>query len=437
MKKTLLASCCLLFSCHIPILEASLENLDINGFLSVGGAWSSVDYIEVGVDPTFVSTIDDRPSFDKDSDVGIQITKALHSNVSVTAEFLGQGFEDFDVGVSLAFLKYEPNEKWQYRVGRLRTQPLIFSEVIYVGYAYPWIRPPQEVYILKPNVFRQFTGVDVQYKMQILCQDLVWSAFYGAATTPLSLPNALIFPNSQFFPAPLAFTTEDTIKLKMRDVGSFSLKYGDETFNIHLGYETLRMTAEPNFAIFPRLNRFLDTQIAAGNLGSDYENFYNLYQVRTSLTGVGYQFDWKNIVSMGEWAKRHSATPVVASAIGWYLMGGYRVNNLLPHITFSRQRVEDNWTRRFPGVVNQAAITAFGATLDDISRAIISTNTGFEGGVGDETSLTIGLRWDIYEGIAIKSEWQHVHPDNHSRGLFNLHPHKSVNLYSLGLDAVI
>jgi len=127
----------------------------------------------------------------------------------------------------------------------------------------------------------------------------------------------------------------------------------------------------------------------------------------------------------------------VGNANGWFVMGGYRCGDVLPHVTFSRQRVKDNWVRRFSGEVNSAALSAIGETLDNLAQAFIVPNRFFDGGVGDQTALTIGARWDLFEGIAIKGEWQHVHPDNRSRGLFDLHPNRSVNIYSVSLDAII
>lgn len=144
---------------------------------------------------------------------------------------------------------------------------------------------------------------------------------------------------------------------------------------------------------------------------------------------------------MGELVKRSVATPIVADVIGWYLMGGYRYNELMPHITFARERLADNYTRRFNSTVNAFARNpvpfGLGTNLNQIAQALINTSEYFDGGAGEQTSVTIGLRWDIYEGIAIKGEYCHVHPDFLSPGLFDVVPHKSVNIYSLAVDAVM
>jgi hypothetical protein len=119
-------------------------------------------------------------------------------------------------------------------------------------------------------------------------------------------------------------------------------------------------------------------------------------------------------------------------------MGGYRVKQFMPHITFARERLEDNKTRRFNNVINSAFTGAgFPVPLNDVAQKLIYTSEFFDGGAGSQTSVTIGLRWDVYEGIALKAEYQRVHPDLNTPGLFDNDPLKSVNIYSLAVDAVM
>jgi hypothetical protein len=75
--------------------------------------------------------------------------------------------------------------------------------------------------------------------------------------------------------------------------------------------------------------------------------------------------------------------------------------------------------------------------LDTIAQTLIYTSPDIDGGVGAQSSVTLGLRWDIFTGIAIKGEYKHVHPDFNTPGLFNVNPEKSVNIYSIAVDAVM
>jgi hypothetical protein len=228
------------------------------------------------------------------------------------------------------------------------------------------------------------------------------------------------------------------------DLFNLSLKYGDEVFSIHAGYESARITLDPNEGTAAQdLNAFLNGLVSAGILTPDYVNYFSGNYVRASFRGIGYQFDWKNIVSMGEIVKRKFATPVVPSVVGWYMMGGYRFNQFLPHITFARSRVVGTQVRRFNSTINEffMAPPPFGAgspvTLDEVASQIVASSPYVQGGVADQSSVTFGLRWDVYDGVAIKGEYKHIHPDSGTPGLFNVNPQKSVNIFSLAVDAVM
>lgn len=421
--------------CSASSFAAAPYDLKINGFLSVGAAWSNVDFQEPGVQPIYVSFIDKRPTFDKDSNVGLQVTKFLTDEVSITVQLVAkQAYTDWFVDASWAFLKWEPNDNWQFRVGRIRTNPYMLSDYVDIAYAYPWIRPPQEVYSQIPTLYSNFTGIDARFKMQICDQDLALTAFYGQSTS------------NQLFPAGPNTTIMDNIDTKMNDLVSLNLKFGTEVFSIRAGWESARVTLYPNAgSAMQGLNTFMNTMVAGvpffgPQLSPAYTNYFSGYNFRTAFTGVGYQFDWKNIVSMGEVVKRSSQSPIMANVMGWYLMGGYRCKNIMPHVTFGRERLLYGHVWRFPGLVNQffqGPPINSPVDLDTVAKTLIGTSPFYDGGAGDQSSVTYGVRWDVIDGVALKAEVCHVHPDRMGKGLFDIQPYKSVNIYSIALNAVM
>jgi len=455
MKKIVPASLvCLTFG-SFSASAANVGDFQINGFLSVAAAWDDVKYLPpgssgipgiIGIEPVYNTNIRKRPSFDHDSNIGLQFSKLLREDIGITTQFLAKAENEWEVEAVWAFLKWEPSDQWQFRAGRVRTDPYMLSDYVDVGYAYPWVRPPEEVYSQIPSEFSNSTGVDARFRIMIFNRDLTLTAFYGAATTHLRFPAGL--------PLPIGIdnTIFDDIRLRLRDLWSFNIKFGDEIFSVRAGYETTRATLDPNAGTaMEQLNAFLNLMappnvfpsplffVNPDGIGLDYVNYFSAYNSRASFMGVGYQFDWKNVVSMGELVKRKAATPIIANAIGWYVMGGYRVKQFLPHITFAREKLEDNKVRRFNSFINNLFMNVAGNSvpLDTIAQPLINTSPNFDGGAGSQSSLTLGIRWDIYDGVAIKGEFKHVHPDFLSPGLFDVNPMKSVNIYSVALDAVM
>ena len=82
-------------------------------------------------------------------------------------------------------------------------------------------------------------------------------------------------------------------------------------------------------------------------------------------------------------------------------------------------------------------LTGSDETLDAIAANLVATGPNFEGGAGSQSSVTVGLRWDVYEGIALKGEFKHIHPDLNTPGLFEYAIPGSANIYSIALDAVM
>lgn len=428
-----LARCALLSTLFLSssTFAVDLNQFQVNAFMSAGLASTDVSYIESGIEPVFATTIEKQPSFDKDTNVGIQVSKNLKEDVSFTAQFYAEAARDFDVEATWAFLKWEPSDSWQFRGGRVRANTYMLSDHVHIAYTYPWVRPPQEVYAQIP--IKNFTGADVRFKLQIYDRDLSLTAFYGSATQLLTFP---AIPEGPIF---------DVLEMRLRDLYSFEATYGNEVFKIRAGYQTADASLDPDMSsVMTSLNEFLNTLVGMGFLGTDYINYFSIRHRQISFAGLGYEFEWKNVVSLAEIVKRHSSTPMISDAVGWYVMGGYKVKDIMPHITFSRLRLQGNYTRRFPSLVNMffTLPAAFGGagspfTLDEVAQAIVGTSTHFEGNLGDQSSVTLGVRWDVLEGVALKVEYQRVHPDRLSPGLFDFNPEKSVNVYSLALNAVI
>ena len=191
MKKILSASLIYITFGSTTAMAAALEGFEINGFLSIGAGWHNAENLTSGQELIYNSFIRRRPSYEEDSNVGIQITKQLREDLSITTQFLAEAAYEWEVEAVWAFLKWEPNDHWQLRAGRVRTNPYMLSDVVNVGYAYPWVRPPEEVYSQVPSSFSNLTGVDAKFKMEMFENDFSLTAFYGATSTEFGFPTNL------------------------------------------------------------------------------------------------------------------------------------------------------------------------------------------------------------------------------------------------------
>ena len=53
---------------------------------------------------------------------------------------------NFKADVDWAYVSYELTPKLLVQAGHKRLPIYYYSDFMYVGYAYPWVRPPQDLY---------------------------------------------------------------------------------------------------------------------------------------------------------------------------------------------------------------------------------------------------------------------------------------------------
>jgi hypothetical protein len=168
MNKTGLATLVAL-TCYAGVATAEVT---INGFASIKAGMASSG------DSLYGYT--DEIDFKKESLFAVQVQSDLGEKLSVTAQLLARGVNDFEAEFEWAFLTYQLNESWRLNAGRLRTPFYKYSDFRDVGYAYDWLRTPQSVYDLGFNtieglsLYHSTSFGDIQSNIQ-----LVFGAYDG------------------------------------------------------------------------------------------------------------------------------------------------------------------------------------------------------------------------------------------------------------------
>ena len=127
MRKTLLT-----LSLAAVLASGNIQaDTTINGFASIKAG------ITTGSDERLYG-YDDTLDFKNESLIALQIKSDLGDKLSVTAQLLGRGNNDFDVGFEWAFISYQLADNMTINAGRLRTPFYKYSDFKDVGYAYDW-----------------------------------------------------------------------------------------------------------------------------------------------------------------------------------------------------------------------------------------------------------------------------------------------------------
>ena len=380
MKKQLLSA--LGLSLCLGGGAAWAEGITFNGFLTAGATYGDS---EVG---TQDGNINNNVEFTNDTRIGIQLSAEVNPRVDVTAQLLARAKEDnSDVVADWAFVSYKLTDPLKVRAGKLKLPTFLISDYIEVGYAYPWIRPPQEVYFSNP--ISTINGVDLLYNayfgdFNLLIQPYFGQSKGGEALIPQEVLPLLSPPPPPGTVAYLDFTAEE--------MKGINLSIGTDFFTVRAGYLETKVNAP-----FPGID-------------DDDVEFYSL----------GATLDWRNIVIYGETFERKIdgvANLAFPNQRGSYATLGYRIGKVLPHVTY--------------------------AQLDEYDQEPFNPAAGY-GQALEQESVTVGLRYELGSGAALKLEAQRVEPEQGTRGLLIGDPNdpalddpsKSVNIYSIAIDVV-
>jgi len=149
-------------------VAGGMDNIRINGFINAIGATSdsSTPYLE---------------SIDKDGDwtgsnYGLTVTAKVDQKLTLAAQLHGRATGNGMAVFDWAFGRYQFNDIITAKAGKMKYSGNLVSEYVDVGYAYPWVRPPEAVYSEAADLFFEsysgaaalFTfGDDVEYSAEV------------------------------------------------------------------------------------------------------------------------------------------------------------------------------------------------------------------------------------------------------------------------------
>lgn len=350
----------------------ALAEVTINGFLTTAAVVldSEVDTVYNSGDVTDVVRFDNA-----DSRLGLQFYAPINNRVSATAQLLARN-DDYSnpIAADWAYVSLEANDVTEVRMGKLKLPTFLLSDYIEVGYAYPWIRPPEEVYSLNP--ISTLVGLDALYTPTIGVMGLMIQPFVGSnRNTTTILPMRADQLASDAIP--------DNDLPKGMEI-SFSV---DNLFGINV---------VSNFEAFSFRFGALQSTVS--------QEMFGIEEKTAVFSSVGFTMDWRNIVAYAEYGERDEESELEGAfpdQRAYYVTGGYRMGRFLPHLTYSKIRRGQD-------------------------ASVVAKN---------QTAITAGLRYELIDGAALKFEVQSIETFGNHYGLFD-DPIEDAMLYGVALDVI-
>lgn len=155
-----------ILGCAAPVTLATVEHR-VSGFATFGLALNDSPTLVFRRDLTQDDgALKDSGSWKSDSLLGLQ-WQGRWSRWDATVQLVAKDRFENSLGDSVewAFIGYRPVEGFGLRVGRLGADVFMLSEYRQVGYAFPWVRPPHDLYGMA-SLYR-FDGMDLTKRINV------------------------------------------------------------------------------------------------------------------------------------------------------------------------------------------------------------------------------------------------------------------------------
>ena len=321
----------------------------VNGFISAYGvrAAEPVDTSGLGIGTDM--------QFNTDSRAGIQVDYNVSPRVDAVLQFVARGYEDFKVNDEWAFVRLKATNNLFVRMGRLRLPFYMYSESLDVGYTYPWVRPPIDVYL---RTITNYDGIDMLYSfpigdwahnVQLLYGALNYKVRYGGMNTKgRNVP----------------FTDNDEKGLV------WTASY--DAWTLRAGY-------------------FHGQNLAFVDAGKAQKNTidigYSPDTLQYYVAGIKYETEKWLVVSEYTHYVPGDHLPFSGEQ-AFYLGVGYHFSKLMPFVTYGKaysDKADETWEGiKFP---------------PDIIAQFSSVIPRYQ-----QQSVTLGIRYDLDSGVALKAE---------------------------------
>lgn len=342
-------------------------DLTINGFASIkaGITLDSNDSLY---------GYDDSLDFKNESLFAVQLMSDLGEKLSVTAQLMGRGAEDFDVEFEWAFISYQLTDEIRINAGRLRTPFYKYSDFRDVGYAYDWLRVPQSVYGLG---FDNIEGISFYHTTQLGSFDsnlqLIAGAYDGDATV-----------------------SGNSVDAEIKNVLGVAWELGRDWYSLRAAYLIGKVSVAAENVVLPTEPPLSIGAVFSGLSGAGFGALVNEIDINEedgAFFGLGFTADKNDWLLVAEYTTVKVDNSFIADQKNFYVSVGHRFDVITPYVSYEK---EDNEAKT-------EIYTPYLATLPP--QLLIPVAGIVQSQARKATTYNLGLRYDFHPSAAFKLQY--------------------------------
>lgn len=290
-------------------VTGAARRLKIHGFATAGVTYTDTDLEYAG------GFITKDANTQREAVLGVQMNFAANDKTDFILQMVGRGSEEFDIKSTWSYVRYRASDSVTWRAGRLNIPFFMISDYREVGFAYPWAKPPSEVY--DHIFFDSHEGFDAIYTTSVGDIDMDFQILAG------------VVKNNGVFA-----TLENT------RLGGVNFNLATGPFRVHAGYVEGRLNDDPDSDAATELNQ-LDQGLQAVS-GADGRILSP--NNKADFFSLGIQFDNGSVVAISEFT-RMEVDGLFGDQDSAYLTVGYRIGKWLPYVSIAQTETTDSEVR--------------------------------------------------------------------------------------------
>jgi len=325
------------------IANMTNDSIHVSGFASGAYGISNNDAGYAGYDSD--------GSFHEDSLFGVQATFKPSKKLEATIQMVAKGAQGWTPEITAAYLGYTFDNDIKLRAGKLRLPLFMLSDYLDLGYAQPWARSPEEVYGVP---ITSFTGLDANYELELDDSYVNFQLFFGSEEM------------SEQTSAGGSGSVDDMIGLVTT--------WNDDYWTVRGSY-TIATIKDINFATITHPS-YPEPITVLPNIDSE----------SASYASFGVRYENENWLLMAE-ATQTRIDGYYSDSNAGYVTLGYHINQVMPYVSLAQLETVDNTERD--------------SLQNEFQRGNAQALTY------ERKSYSVGARWDIQPGLAMKFDVTH------------------------------
>jgi len=385
-----------IIACIAPFQAFStVNNIDLSGFARVVGGYLNETSAEY-------RGYDNSLSFKPNSLLGLKAEYRYNNQLSFVAQGVLSDSDTRKSKFDWLYVSYTPTENLQLDLGRFRTPLFEYSEVVDVGFAYPWVILPQTTYI--DGMFASIDGLRTTYQFDLDRINISFNVFAGKL-------------HSEVIDQESGTSAESDL------LAGFKLRLHKNDFRFQLSYLSSDMDfkAEGLESLQDVLD---DLNLNDINLLEQFnlDGRVNAYQFSAAYETVDY-------FALSETTLIEGEPDAMTRTKSFYLTLGLFHHNFTYYVSASKLKSITPVLKSTYSLEQYEQLKFLQAALEQMSN----------GGMNDSVNImSVGVRWDLASNLALKAEVDFIDGKQGQRSTFSHINDKafdrSAALYLFSLD---